>query len=210
MDGAPERDGNRATTMTPPSRSKQTNPTPESSGKLFKILSHPLRQRILVSLHEMQEGSPTKLADRLEQPVGNVSYHVKVLAEADAIELVRTEPRRGALEHFYRPIARAEIDDQHWSQIPVSIRRRLFDDTLQDVWDHVVRARGKDGFDHDRAHISTTKLQLDEEGYNAVADVLAETLERILKIEAEVKSRVGTVDGNLTPTEVAILHFQRD
>ena len=194
---------------TTPARSKQKRATPESSGRLFKILSHPLRQRILVSLHEMEEGSPTQLADRLGEPVGNVSYHVKVLAEADAIELVRTEPRRGALEHFYRPIARAEIDDEHWSQLPLSIRRRLFDDTLQEIWKHLVEARGKDGFDHDRAHISWTPLHLDKEGYDAVADLLSDTLERLFEIQAEVKSRVGTVDGNPTSTEVAILHFER-
>ena len=195
--------------MTSSLRSKQKRATPESSGKLFKVLSHPLRQRILVSLHEMAEGSPTQLADRLGEPVGNVSYHVKVLTEADAIKLVRTEPRRGALEHFYRPITRPEIDDEHWSQLPLSVRRRLFDDMTQDIWDHVVEARGKDGFDHDRAHVSWTRLHLDAEGYEAVADVLVETVERVLEIEAEVKSRVAEVDGNLTTTEVAIMHFER-
>jgi hypothetical protein len=157
----------------------------------------------------MEEGSPTQLADRLGEPVGNVSYHVKVLTEADAIELVRTEPRRGALEHFYRPITRPEIDDEHWSQLPISVRRRLFDDMIQDIWDHVVDSRGNNGFDHDRTHVSWTKLHLDEEGYDAVTDVLTGTEERIREIEAEVKSRVGKLDGNLTTTEVAIMHFER-
>jgi DNA-binding transcriptional ArsR family regulator len=157
----------------------------------------------------MEEGSPTQLADRLGESVGNVSYHVKVLADANAIKLVRTEPRRGALEHFYRPVARAEIDDEHWSQIPVSIRRRLFDDSLQEIWTHIVDARGKDGFDGDGAHISWTPLHLDDEGYEAVAKLLGETHERLLEIASEVKSRVAKRDGNLTPTEVAILHFQR-
>jgi DNA-binding transcriptional ArsR family regulator len=192
----------------PPSKPKSA--TPESSGRLFKILSHPLRHRILTSLHEMEEGSPTQLADRLDEPVGNVSYHVKVLAEADAIELTRTEPRRGALEHFYRPITRAEIDDEHWSQLPASVRSRLFDDTIQDIWDCVVAARGKDGFDGERAHASLTRLRLDEEGHSAVADVLNEALQRLLAIETEVKSRVVNADGALTSTEVAILRFERD
>ena len=79
---------------------------PAWSERCFKILSHPLRQQILTLLTEMHEGSPTQLADRLGEPVGNISYHFKVLAQGAAIELVRTEPRRGALEHFYRPITR--------------------------------------------------------------------------------------------------------
>jgi DNA-binding transcriptional ArsR family regulator len=196
--------------MSQPPPSKQKSATPESSGRLFKILSHPLRHRILTSLHEMEEGSPTQLAGRLDEPVGNVSYHVKVLAEADAIELTRTEPRRGALEHFYRPITRAEIDDDHWSQLPASVRSRLFDDAIQDIWDCVVAARGKDGFDGERAHASLTRLRLDQEGHSAVADVLDEALQRLLAIEAEVKSRAAKADGALTSTEVAILRFERE
>jgi DNA-binding transcriptional ArsR family regulator len=95
--------------MTSPAPSEEKTATSASSGRLFKILSHPLRHRILVMLNEMEEGSPTQLAGRLGEPVGNVSYHVKVLAEANAIELARTEPRRGALEHFYRPIDQPQI-----------------------------------------------------------------------------------------------------
>jgi hypothetical protein len=45
--------------------------------------------------------SPSELPDALGEPLGNVSYHVRILRELDCIELVRTEPRRGALEHFY-------------------------------------------------------------------------------------------------------------
>jgi DNA-binding transcriptional ArsR family regulator len=166
--------------MTPSTRSKQKRSTPESSGRLFKILSHPLRQRILVSLHDMDEGSPTQLAHRLGEPVGNVSYHVKVLAEAEAIQLVRTEPRRGALEHFYRPI-----------------------------WDQVIAAGSKQGTDGDRANVTWTSLQLDDEGFAAVEQALGETLERLRAIEAEVKTRADGGGRPVTQTEVAILHLER-
>ena len=196
--------------MTQEVRSNQQKATPESSGRLFKILSHPLRHRILVTLNEMEEGSPTQLAGRLGEPVGNVSYHVKVLAEADAIELVRTEPRRGALEHFYRPVTRAEIDEEHWSQLPASIRRRIFDSSLQEIWDHMVEARGTDGFDHERAHISWAPLKLDDQGFEAVGAVLLETMARLHEIEDQAVARADGSGDGLSETEVAILHYQRD
>ena len=52
--------------------------------------------------------SPSELAKELGEPLGNVAYHVKILEETGAIELVRTAPVRGALEHFYR--ATTDVD----------------------------------------------------------------------------------------------------
>jgi DNA-binding Lrp family transcriptional regulator len=54
-------------------------------------------------LHALQAGeaSPSQLAKRLHQPLPNLSYRVRRLHDTGRIELVRTEPRRGALEHFY-------------------------------------------------------------------------------------------------------------
>ena len=78
--------------------------------RLAKALSHRLRVQILRRLEEAGEASPKELAQALGEPVGNISYHVCILRELDCVELVRTEPRRGALAHFYRaegkPVAR--------------------------------------------------------------------------------------------------------
>lgn len=45
--------------------------------------------------------SPNLLSSKMDEPLGNVSYHVKTLLKYDCVELVKTEPRRGAVEHFY-------------------------------------------------------------------------------------------------------------
>ena len=55
--------------------------------------------------------SPSELADELGEPLGNVSYHMRRLAELECIELVRTTPVRGALEHHYRATARPVFGD---------------------------------------------------------------------------------------------------
>ena len=34
-------------------------------------------------------------------PLGSVSYHVRVLADLGALQLVDQAPRRGAIEHYY-------------------------------------------------------------------------------------------------------------
>src|SRR4029434_9413963 len=66
-----------------------------------KSLSHELRAEILMILTE-QMASPNELSQMLDEGLSQVSYHVKVLKDYRRIKLVKTEPRRGAVEHFYR------------------------------------------------------------------------------------------------------------
>lgn len=73
-----------------------------------KALAHPLRAQILAEL--VEEASPKTLARRLKQPLGSVSYHVGVLQNLGCVELTRTRPVRGALEHFYRARVRVRIE----------------------------------------------------------------------------------------------------
>jgi DNA-binding transcriptional ArsR family regulator len=73
-------------------------PTPE---QLLKALGHPLRRRILRTI-DQETMSPALLATDLRVPLSSVSYHVRVLADNDTLELVETRPVRGTLEHFYK------------------------------------------------------------------------------------------------------------
>lgn len=67
-----------------------------------KALSHPLRGQILTLL-EAGRRSPNQITTELGDgaSLGTVSYHVRYLHGLDLIRLVGTEPRRGAVEHFY-------------------------------------------------------------------------------------------------------------
>lgn len=69
---------------------------------LLVALRHPLRREILCKLAAEEPLSPRHLADVLRRPLSNVSYHVRVLADCAAVVLVRTEPSRGSMQHFYR------------------------------------------------------------------------------------------------------------
>ena len=70
---------------------------------LFIALAHPLRRRILRKMIEADtESSPHRLAADLGQPLSKLSYHVRVLAQSGAVELVRTRQIHGSTEHFYR------------------------------------------------------------------------------------------------------------
>ncbi|HEX2391338.1 MAG TPA: helix-turn-helix domain-containing protein [Solirubrobacterales bacterium] len=68
---------------------------------LLVALRHPLRRRILREMAGVESISPRQLSAILDQPLSNVSYHVRVLADCAAVSLVDTAPSNGSVEHFY-------------------------------------------------------------------------------------------------------------
>ena len=179
--------------------------------RLIKAIAHPLRQRLLNALAG-DVASPSQLAAKLGERLPNVAYHMKILEECGAIELVDTRPARGALEHFYRATARPFIDDEHWAELPLATRRALFDHLLQQIWEHVVAAAREGGFDHPRTHVSWMPLDLDDQGYEELADLFVATLDRVMELHAEAAARLakqGDEERGEKRIEVAMMHFHR-
>jgi DNA-binding transcriptional ArsR family regulator len=70
-----------------------------------KAISHPLRTTILGLLHE-RAATVSELAVAVERPKSTVAHHVKVLAEAGLVQVVRTRRVRAIEERFYGRTAR--------------------------------------------------------------------------------------------------------
>ena len=138
-------------------------------------------------LQKLNDGvaSPKALAAELGEPLSLVSYHVKILAQLDCIELVETVPRRGALEHFYRPLRRAELSSAEWANLPRSVRESLTGLVFGEIMKAASRAIASGTFDArtDR-HLSLTFLELDEAGWADLNEALDELLDRALELQA--------------------------
>lgn len=76
----------------------------DKNNAVVQALAHPIRREILRRLENNENGglSPKQLSKALGEPLGDVSYHIRTLAHAGLLKLAGTEPRRGALEHFYQ------------------------------------------------------------------------------------------------------------
>jgi DNA-binding transcriptional ArsR family regulator len=173
---------------------------------LLKAISHPLRHRLL-GLLDNRVASPNELARELELPLGRVSYHIRLLADLGAIELVRTEPRRGALEHFYRAVTRGWFSEEDWARLPRSARRGIVGQSLQRIFSDVTAAVDAGGFDGPSSQVTRTALELDEKGLEEVTKVIATATERVNQINAESADRRSGATG--VTTELALLHFER-
>lgn len=187
----------------------QTRTTPEGiTQQLAKALAHPLRVRILTSLNR-GISSPNQLAQELDEPLGNVSYHVKTLLEYDCVELVKTEPRRGAVEHFYRATERAFFSDADWAKIPASARKGIDGVILEAIGQDAAAALTQGTIDsRTDTHISRTPLVLDDEGWGALTKLLSETLDGAMKIGEEAANRLAGEKADGFPTSLSLLHFE--
>jgi DNA-binding transcriptional ArsR family regulator len=172
---------------------------------LARLVRHPLRSHALFKYAE-EVTSPSSIAAALGAPLNVVSYHTNVLLRAGAIELVRTERRRGAAEHFYRAVLAREIGDDAWNALPGKLRRVL----VRAVIDGVLRESGdalmRGGMDDPSTHLSRSYLLLDELGRSELASLLRETYTRANAIDRASRQRTRT---NAAPYELVMMSFQR-
>lgn len=186
----------------------QSRTSPEGiTQQLAKALAHPLRVKILSSLHK-GISSPNQLAQELGEPLGNVSYHVKTLLEYDCVELVKTEPRRGAVEHFYRATDRAFLSDSDWAKIPASARKGISGSILESIGQSATDAMAEGTIAARKdSHLSDTPLLLDEKGWKDLNKVLTSAVKQAGEIQKEAADRLEDKSDGIS-TKLAIMHFE--
>ena len=92
--------------------------------RLARANTHPLRISVLevLALDGGRTMSPSDLSYELRVPLSNVNYHVVELVKSGMIELASQRPVRGATEHFYRHMARANGRSANGAGPPVESR----------------------------------------------------------------------------------------
>jgi DNA-binding transcriptional ArsR family regulator len=173
---------------------------------LMKALAHPLRWRILELVSERGEASPSELARALDQPLATVSHHVRVLRESRSLELTRTEPRRGALEHYYRALTPPFFDDEQWQRTPIVLRRGVAGQIFRRIVAEAATAGSAGAFDAPHAHVDRMVLELDGEGWRELSDLLITVLKQAQSIQD--KSDARRAGDDLRTSELAILSFE--
>jgi DNA-binding transcriptional ArsR family regulator len=157
--------------------------------RLVRAIGHPLRLRLLTIFNE-RVASPSDLAVELGEPIGNVSYHTRILARLGCVELVKTKQVRGAVEHYYRAVVRPVFSDDDWAELPLSIRKSLAGAVLTEIADDMGASAKDGGFDRDEVHLSRTTLTLDSQGWQDLNEALQEVSDRALEVQAESAARL--------------------
>jgi DNA-binding transcriptional ArsR family regulator len=175
---------------------------------LAAIVAHPTRVRCFSILAE-RTASPVEIAQEIGKDVGHVGYHVRKLQEMNLIELVDERPVRGAVEHFYRAIARPIVHEKEVAEQSVEEREVFTRHILQLHVADVARAMDEHTFDaRPNRWILRTPLLVDEEGFEELATLHAEIYERTLDIQARSdERRTGTEDEGI-PTMSTTMFFE--
>jgi DNA-binding transcriptional ArsR family regulator len=160
---------------------------------LAKALAHPLRTRILAAL-EGRTASPSELAGELDAPLGVVSYHVRRLAALGFLKLVKSEPRRGAVEHYYSAVGRPRITSDAWGRTPQIVKDATIQAAVDQVGAYVGAAVAEGGFDAGESHLTRSPVTVDAKGWSALARELDAMLERIKRIEDASRRRLLKAD----------------
>jgi DNA-binding transcriptional ArsR family regulator len=182
------------------------------SPQLAAALAHPTRVGVMSILVE-GPASPRQMAEAIDEPLNNVTYHVKQLRDLGCIELDRVERRGGGrvFERFYRASQRAYFDDDAWEVLDDGER-------LGVLWS-ILRLMSKDisnamtagtffGEDYD-IHATRSPMTVDKEGWKEVAELVNQTTKGLFEIERKVEKRHA--EGGEEPaihTKVEMLQFR--
>lgn len=167
----------------------------KATSRMLRAGWHPIQIEALTILSE-RIASPKDVAIELGLTAaksGYVSGHIKELYKRGLVELVRTESRRGANEHFYKAIEPLVVTDEDAERMSFEERlilscwiiARMSGDFLLAVDSGTIDKRT------DR-HLSRFPLSLDEQGYSDLIKEYRRLFHRTLDIKAASEERLAS------------------
>lgn len=176
--------------------------------KLLKAQSHPIRAHILNILSE-GPSSPARMQRRMDDVHLNlVCHHIKVLREAELIELIDVRMHGGRKEHIYRATRRQFFDLEEWLAIDERFRQPLVTTIIEQISEDTSRsiAEGKFNLLPD-GHLSRSPLELDVEGWQEVVDALETALESVLEAHARSAERAAAGEKPKIAARVVMMQY---
>lgn len=175
--------------------------------QLVRALAYPLRVEILRQLEKGPSG-PQRLADRMGEKLGNVSYHMKVLLKCDCIELVETIPQRGAVEHIYSLKPDGALGSRTWKAVPAALRTRYAGTALADFTTRAVEALDAGTAEsREGSGVTWLPLRVDEPGWKELRGVLGNVEKRFRAVADKSAKRLESPRAGI-PVIVAVAAFE--
>ncbi len=149
------------------------------------------RTRVLI-LIVLNEGvyTPGEVAAIIDEPLNNVSNHIKELVEAGSIELAKTEPRRNTTQHYYRAVQMPFYSDEDMEAMTPEQRNVTYGLVIQSMVAEMMAALWKGKMSSDpRTWVSWRWFNVDGQGREEIAEELAGSWERMWEIECDSTNR---------------------
>jgi hypothetical protein len=181
-------------------------------------LKHPLRVRILEILNEgpkspsqfVEEGLvPKGLFRTYEQALSLASYHFRELEREGCLEIVESIPRRGAIEHVYRGLARVYFTDAEFEEMRPEDRQRLSRISFQGLIARTDSAMQAGTFDSrpDR-HLTWMPFSIDERGWAEMMASMSACFGEVEQIKHDAQDRLAASGDEATTVTFGMLGFE--
>ncbi len=178
--------------------------------RMAAAMSHPTRMQAMTIFWE-REASPREVADEIDEPLNNVTYHVNQLLKLGWIELVAKRPARGGrvVEHFYKAVRDSYLTDEDLA--------RLGDEERHVIDTQIVASMSKDisdamatgtFFARQDNQLTRIPLMVDEEGWQETKEILDQALDGLMDVKQKVLERTAESGAESFPTKVEIIQFE--
>lgn len=169
------------------------------------------RTRVLI-LIVLNEGvyTPGQVAAIIDEPVKNVSNHIRELVDAGSIELAKTEPKRNTTLHYYRAIQMPFYSDEDMERMTPEQRNMIYGLVIQSMVAEMMAALWKGKLHSDpRTWVSWRWFNVDAQGRVEIADEQQRSWDRMWEIEGEAVNRRAESGEDATSILVAQAGFER-
>jgi hypothetical protein len=185
------------------------------------VIAHPVRVQILIVVND-RPISPSRYVmevmgfDPETQPadhkrgLSHISYHFKVLAKHGCIEAVDLVQKRGAVEHVYGPVVRANLDTEEWADVPMERRPGIVTVLLRELMVRMEAARLSGTYcNRDDNWLAWTDALLDERGWSEISETLAFNFAECERIRESAEARLEETEEKGIKATFAVAGFER-
>jgi DNA-binding transcriptional ArsR family regulator len=171
-------------------------------------VGHRIRVHILIVLNE-GTFTPGQIAEIIDEPLNNVSNHIRELADAGSIELAKTEQVRNTILHFYRAVEMPFYSDEEIAAMTPQQRQVSAGLVVQSMIAEVMAALGGGKLADPRVWLAWNWFNVDEQGRRDIAAEQKRSWERVQEIEVESTNRRAESGEDATSIIVTQLGYER-
>lgn len=171
-------------------------------------VGHRIRVNILIVLNEGTY-TPGEIARIIDEPLNNVSNHIRELLDAGSIELAKTEPVRNATQHYYRAVEMPFYSEEEAAAMTPEQRQVTAGLVVQSMTAEVMAALWAGKLTHPRVWLAWDWFNVDAQGRQEIADEQERSWQRLRDIEVESTNRRAASGEEATSIIVSQAGFER-
>jgi DNA-binding transcriptional ArsR family regulator len=172
-------------------------------------VSHRTRVLVLVVLAE-DAYTASQVAEIIEEPLNNVSNHIRELLDAGSIEIVKTEQKGNVLQHYYRAgLVQYYYSEEDVAAMSLKERHILSGYAVQAIVAELMAGLWEGKMTDPQMNLSTNWFNVDEEGRRAISEEQERSWQRFQEIEAESMKRRAVSGDETRSIVVGQMGFER-